>query len=150
MRIKRSKTKGVTLAELLIAIFILAAVIGPVMGMFMWSQQASIRAYQISIASVVAEMRMEELVGTEIIPGTASFEDKGFTVDIDIKNLEFGDLDDDLQLALNNDSTIVDPFLGFLKMVTVTVRDSSGAVLCTQRNIINTATNGFVSRNPES
>jgi len=150
MRIKKSKTKGVTLAELLIAIFILAAVIGPVMGMFMWSQQASIRAYQISIASVVAEMRMEELVGTEIHPGSATFPDKGFIVDILVENLDFEHLDDNLKFVLDNDSAIVSPFSGFLKMVTVTVRDSSGAVLCTQQNIINTATNGFVSRNPES
>ena len=145
MRTKRSKTKGVTLAELLIAIFILAAVIGPVMGMFMWSQHASIRAYQISIASVVAEMRMEELVGTEIHPGTYESSDKGFKVNISINDLEFDDLDDDLKLALKNKSDIISPFTDFLKMVTVTVYDSDGAVLCTQRNIINTATFGFVS-----
>jgi len=135
----------VTLAELLIAIFILAVVIGPVSGMFMWGSQASIKAYKLSIASVVAEMRMEELVGTDIHPGTYEFTDKGFKVNIIVKNLEFDDLDDDLRLALDNDSTTISPYTGFLKMVTVTVHDYDGAVICTQRNIINTATNGFDS-----
>jgi len=145
MRTKRSKTKGVTLAELLIAISILAVVIGPVSGMFMWSSQASTKAYKTSIASVIAEMRMEELVGTDIAPGTDEFIDNGFKVNIVVKNLEFDDLDDDLKLALDNDSTIIIPYVGFLRMVTVTVHDYDGVVLCTQRNIINTATNGFVS-----
>ena len=151
MRTKRSKTKGVTLAELLVAIFILAAVLGPVLGMFMWSQQASIRAYKISIASVVAEMHMEELVGTEIIPGTATIPDKGFEVVILVENLVFDHLDEDLQTALNDDINI-DSLIaaGFLKMVTVTVKDSDGAVMCTQQNIINTATNGFVGLPPET
>ena len=130
--------------ELLIAICILTALIGPVFGMFMWGAQASINAYKMSIASVVAEMRMEELVGTEIYPGTAEFIDKGFKVVINVKNLEFSDLDDDLRKALDNDSSSISPYTGFLRMVTVTVKDNNGAVLCTQRNIINTATNGFV------
>ena len=142
---KKSKTKGVTLAELLIALFILAVVISPIFGMFMWSSQASIKAYKISIASVVAEMRMEELVGTVIEPGTDEFPDKGFKVRIVVKNLVFDDLDDGLKDALDNDSNIISPYAGFLKMVTVTVHDNDGTVLCTQRNIINTATNGFVS-----
>jgi len=135
-----------TLAELLIAISILAAVLGPVSGMFMWSSQASIKAYKTSIASVVAEMRMEELVGTVIVPGTdVPVEDKGFIVDIDKKKMKFDDLDDDLKTALGANSSIISTYEEFLIMVTVTVSDNDGTVLCTQRNIINTATNGFVS-----
>jgi len=159
MRNKRSKTKGVSLAELLIAISVLAATLGPIMGMFMWSSQASIKAYKVSIASVVAEMRMEELVGTELLtedmvgmvvinpgPNPRIYErsDKGFRVKIEIYDLDINDLDDDLKTALGGDSSIIPSrFSKFLKMVTITVSDNDGAVLCTQRNIINTAINGF-------
>ena len=145
MRIKRSKTKGVTLAELLVAVFILAAVIAPVSGMFTWSSQASIKAYKSSIASVVAEMRMEELVGTEVHPGTYGFMDNGFRVEISVNDLVFDDLDVNLKNALKNDNSIISPYAGFLKMVIVTVYDNDDTVLSTHRNIINTATNGFVS-----
>jgi len=150
MRTKRSKTKGVTLAELLVAVFILSVVIAPVLGMFMWSSQTSIKAYKISIASVIAEMRMEELVGTKIDPGTDEFIDNGFKVKILVENLKFDDLDDGFTASLNSGSLAditasIAEYAGFLRMVTVTVYDHDDTVLCTQRNIINTATNGFVS-----
>jgi len=151
MRVKRSKTKGVTLAELLIAVAILAIVVAPVMGMFVWSAHASINAFKISIASVVAEMRMEELVGTEIHAGVAEFTDKGFIVNIIVNDLEFAHLNDDLKAALDeliNKETMVSSYNGFLKMVTVTVSDDDRSVLCTQSNIINTATHGFVKKTP--
>ena len=145
MRLKKTKTKGVTLAELLVALFLLAAVIGPVMGMFVWSTQTSIKAYKLSIAAVVAQMRMEELVGEETIVG-GDFTDKGFNVKIDVNNnVALSDLDADLQTALGG-SDVVSQYASFLKMVTVTVYDNDGTtVLCTQKNIINTATNGFVN-----
>jgi len=159
MRIKRSKTKGVTLAELLIAVSILIVVIGPVLGMFMWSSQASIKAYKISIAAVVAEMRMEELVGAEFPPARTKFEDKGFTVIITYENMKLEHLDEDLRHALDKEGTTmpISQFADFLKMVTVTVYDNDydndtnkGTVLCIQRNVINIAPNGFFSEDDES
>ena len=49
--------------ELLIALAVLAVTIMPIMGLFVMAAQNEAKARQLTIATVTAQMRMEELVG---------------------------------------------------------------------------------------
>ncbi|MCL2816471.1 MAG: prepilin-type N-terminal cleavage/methylation domain-containing protein [Oscillospiraceae bacterium] len=128
-KLNKSKKSGVTLTELIIAMAIFAMVTAPIIGMFTYSTRLSASAYKMTMASIIAQMKMEELIGLT---------DAELTAELTIERKEEGIFF--YEIAEGSPT-------GFPKLreITVKVYDSKtgGNLLQIFTNIINTADGGF-------
>ena len=122
-KIQKLKKSGVTLTELIIAMAILAVVTAPIIGMFMYSTRLTAASYKLTMSSVIAQMKMEELIGEETLENVPRTPEGNFWYEISVQPTDFKNLWN----------------------VTVNVYESQtgGSPLQSFTNIINTAEGGF-------
>ena len=59
----KNTTKGFTLTELIIAVAVLAVIVGPLIGLFIHAEYVNAQTIRLQTAQVTAQLRLEELVG---------------------------------------------------------------------------------------
>jgi prepilin-type N-terminal cleavage/methylation domain-containing protein len=120
-----SKAAGFTLAEVLIAVAVLAVAATAVISLFLAGTKLDAAGTKHAIAQAAAQLRMEALVGQTAVDGGQGTAD-GFPVDV----------------------TVNANYMGFpgLAHVTVTVYDADGvSVLYTLENVLNVIPGGIPS-----
>jgi type II secretory pathway pseudopilin PulG len=151
--LQKKSTAGVTLLELILAVTILLIVFVPITSMFVTSSTEGARARKLTIATFIAQQKIEELVGlnwaeligldwdeknintttAEVLSNPAlsrlNVNDENFFVDIEVSERSahsVGDMD-----------------LPLLITVKVTIKDYDGTtVLISQENILNVVDGG--------
>jgi len=132
IKLKRS---GVTLTELIIAMAIFAMVTVPIISMFTYSTRLSAAAYKMTMASIIAQMKMEELIGLDDDELTAEVTRTAAKLSVDDDNHAF------YYRITNGSST---GFPNLREMIVIVYEGNTDNVLQEFTNIINTAPNGGV------
>lgn len=63
LNMKKSKSAGMSLIEIVVCVALLSLVAAPVLGLYFQCTQANVRARNINMATFTAQLQMEELVG---------------------------------------------------------------------------------------